>query len=63
MTNFTDGLSLSDLCQDIVTSGCALRLRVADGRISAVSPQMREFLPRRTRLACPPIRFLPRPDR
>ncbi|MBY6119803.1 hypothetical protein [Mameliella alba] len=50
MTNFTDGLSLSDLCQDIVTSSCALRLRVSDGRICALSRRMRELLPRRTRL-------------
>ncbi|BBU56419.1 hypothetical protein KU6B_26840 [Mameliella alba] len=53
MTNITDGLSLSDLCKDIVTSSCALRLRVSDGRISAVSPRMRELLPPRTRLPCP----------
>ncbi|MEQ5872652.1 PAS domain S-box protein [Sagittula sp. NFXS13] len=53
MTDLTTGLALSDLCQDIVTSGFCVRVAVADGTITAVSSTARSDLPAKTRLPCP----------
>lgn len=54
MTDLTRGLSLSDLCQDILNSGFTARLRLSDGMILALSPDARKSLATKTRLPCPP---------